>query len=36
MFALHLVEFAHQLGTLRQGLTYQQAFTDEARPKEGD
>jgi hypothetical protein len=34
--ALHLVEFAHELGALVQGLTHQQAFADEAGPKEGD
>jgi hypothetical protein len=34
--ALHLVEFAHELGALVHGLAHQQAFTDEACPKEGD
>jgi hypothetical protein len=34
--ALHLVEFAHELGALVQSLAHQQAFADEACPKEGD
>jgi hypothetical protein len=34
--ALHLVEFAHQLGALRQGISHGHAFADEACPKKGD
>jgi hypothetical protein len=33
---LHLVEFAHELGALVEGLAHHQAFADEACPKEGD
>jgi hypothetical protein len=36
VIALHLVEFAHELGALVQGLPHQQAFADEAGPKEGN
>jgi len=35
MIALQLVEFAHDLGALSQGVADQQAFADEASP-EGD
>ena len=36
VIALQLVEFAHELRALVQGLAHQQAFADEACPKEGD
>jgi hypothetical protein len=36
VIALHLMEFAHQLSALRQGIAHDQAFANEARPKEGD
>jgi hypothetical protein len=34
--ALHLVEFAHQLGALVERVAHHQAFSNEACPKEGD
>ncbi len=36
VIALHLVEFAHDLGALGKSLALHQAFADEAAPKEGD
>jgi hypothetical protein len=36
VIALHLVEFAHELGALRERVANHQAFADEACPKEGD
>jgi hypothetical protein len=36
VIALHLVEFAHELGALGEGVAHHQAFADEACPKEGD
>jgi hypothetical protein len=34
--ALHLVEFAHQLGALVERVAHDQAFADETCPKQGD
>ena len=34
--ALHLVEFAHELGALGQCVAHRQALADEASPKECD
>jgi hypothetical protein len=36
VMALHLVEFAHHLCALGQGIVHDQAFADEASPKESD
>jgi hypothetical protein len=36
VLALHLVEFAHELGALCERVAHHQAFADEACPKEGD
>jgi hypothetical protein len=36
MHMLHLAEVAHHLGALRICAVEDEAFADEARPKEGD
>jgi hypothetical protein len=36
VFALHLLEFAHEVGALGVGIADHQAFPDEAGPQEGD
>jgi hypothetical protein len=35
VISLHLVEFAHELRALVEGVAHHQAFADETCPKEG-